>query len=74
MRVPIPQIDPVAIALDEIQTSGDVRFTGIDLDSGARVSVLIERSPSPRPNSDSVVRPANGLVLVLTMATLAGRQ
>ncbi|MEO6377503.1 MAG: hypothetical protein ABIO37_05700 [Caulobacteraceae bacterium] len=74
MRVPIPQIEPVAIALDEIQTAGDVRFTGIDLESGARVSVLIERASATRPHSDAAIRPANGLVLVLTMETLAGRQ
>ena len=74
MRVPIPQIEPVAIALDEIQTTGDVRFTGIDLESGARVSVLIERTPSPRPKSDAATRPATGLVLVLTMETLSTRQ
>ena len=73
MRVPIPEIDPVAIALDEIDASGDVRFSGVDLESGARVTVLIERKPADTSKRDTS-HDATGLVLVLTMEALQSRQ
>lgn len=75
MRVPIPEVDPVAIALDEIDTTGDVRFSGVDLETGARVTVLIERAPQdPSAVVDISKRSAAGLVLVLTVETIAARQ
>ena len=74
MRIPIPEIEPVAIALDEIETTGDVRFSGVDLESGARVTVLIERKPNDRASDKTTGRDAAGLVLVLTMETIAARQ
>ena len=76
MRLPIPQVEPVAIALDQIDTTGDVRFTGVDLETGARVTVMIERTPKDRTASGaaSAKRSATGLVLVLTVETIAGRQ
>lgn len=74
MRVPIPEIDPVAIALDEIDASGDVRFSGIDLETGSRVTVSVQRQPTDRALSEESREPTTGLVLVLTMETLASRQ
>ena len=74
MKLPIPGVDPVAIALDEIQAGGDVRFSGIDLESGARVTVMIERAaPSDTP-SEAPKPAAAGLVLMLTLHTVEGRQ
>ncbi len=72
MRIPVPDIEPVAIALDQIEASGDVRFSGLDLESGARVTVLIERA-APNPNDERPKREAQGLVLVLTMETIVSR-
>lgn len=72
MRVPLPEIEPVAIALDQIQTSGDVKFSGIDLESGAKVTVLIERSDAA-PAGPPKQRSAHGLVLVLSIEALGQR-
>lgn len=69
MRVPIATIDPVAILLDELDTAGEVTFGGVDLDSGARVTVTIERDPlggpAPSPDPDR-----SSLILVLSIQQL----
>lgn len=70
MRVPLPDIEPVAMMIEEIETTGDLRFTGVDLGNGARVTVAIERTPSDRPAGADVCKPTQALILVLTMETL----
>lgn len=73
MRIPIPQIAPVAIALDTLEASDHVTFSGIDLDSGARVVVTVSRDCDPEaPIVEQST--AHGLVLVLTMQTVGDRQ
>ena len=49
-------------------------FSGVDLESGARITVLIERSAPDPASDDRPKREAKGLVLVLTMETIVGRQ
>ncbi len=73
MRLPIPDLDPVAIALDRVESSGDLRFSGIDLESGARVSISIDRRPQDAA-VDASTLDAHGLVLVLSLETLPKRQ
>lgn len=74
MRLPIPGIDPVSLLLDEIETTGDLRFSGTDLESGARVTVVIERKPNDHAPAGSVATLTRGLVLVLTVETLDALQ
>ncbi len=74
MHVPILAIEPVAIALDRIETTGDIRFSGVDLETGARVTVTILTASSEHPVSDGSTQDASGLVLVLSMETLKPRQ
>lgn len=67
MKLPLPPITPVAIALDEISTTGDVSFSGIDLDSGARVTVSIKADHADPAAKPSDLTPT--LVLVLSIET-----
>ena len=64
-------LDPVAIALDRIEVQGDVRFSGLDLDSGGRVIVTIVREEASEPLAETTADAA-GLVLVLTLGSPAG--
>ena len=73
MHIPIPEIDPVAISIDRLESGGDIRFSGVDLDSGARVSVLIERKAVDHQATGADVS-GSGLVLVLRMERLGARQ
>ena len=71
MKVPLPGIEPVAIALESIDATGDVRFSGIDLETGSRVVVSIDRTATDHVISDT--HQANGLVLVLTVEAMTKR-
>jgi hypothetical protein len=74
MKVPLPGIAPVEIALESIEAEGDLRFSGVDIESGARVTVMIargDRRDPPFPEAETTLK---GLVLVLTMQTIKGRQ
>ena len=73
MLIPIPEIDPVAISIDRLESGSDIRFSGVDLDSGARVSVLIERLAVGRTATGADLT-GSGLVLVLRMERLGARQ
>ncbi|MDQ2762098.1 MAG: hypothetical protein M3Y22_00940 [Pseudomonadota bacterium] len=61
------QIDPVAIALDAIDAGQDVRFNGVDLETGARVSVVVERPTFHFREHVRTRYHAQGLVLTLTV-------
>ena len=71
MRFDMTGLAPVSIALDRIEVEGDVRFTGLDLDSGRRVTVTIERSEKTAGLAGDT-RDVAGLVLVLTLGRTAG--
>jgi len=66
----IDNLDPIAVALEEIQDDGSTTFAGIDLDSGKRVRIVVDRhSPSPSPLAQQSLA-ADGLILILTIARL----
>jgi hypothetical protein len=67
MRRPIPAIDPVAIALDRIDAGPQLKFTGIDLETGAQVSVSVVRPAAPTSVEKSPSYKAHGRVLVLSI-------
>lgn len=73
MRIPIPEIDPVAISIDRLESGGDIRFSGVDLESGARVSVVIERKDGEVAATGANLT-GSGLVLVLRMERLGAHQ
>jgi hypothetical protein len=59
-------LEPITIAVDDVEASGeDVRFAGIDLDSGQRLSVSITRDGHDGPSP--ALAPA--LLLLLTVQT-----
>ena len=66
MRFDMTGVEPVAIALDRIEAEGALRFSGLDLESGARVVVTIEREEATTPTGGGAVD-LGGLVLVLTL-------
>ena len=66
MMLDLKGIEPVAIALESIDVEGDVRFTGLDLDSGSKVVVTIERSEKAA-QLHGRTQDVAGLVLVLTL-------
>jgi hypothetical protein len=70
MRRPIAAIEPVAVALDQIDAGPRTRFTGIDLETGARISVVVERSEPPSTPAENFICHAQGLLLVLSIETL----
>lgn len=72
MPKPLAGIDPVAIALDTIEDDGGVRMTGVDLETGTRVSVRIERQADDRCIATARHFAASGLVLTLTVQDLSG--
>jgi hypothetical protein len=67
MPIDPPELEPVAIALDDVQVSDSVRLSGIDLDTGLRASVLIERNVKDRPLIAHSRHSATGLVLTLSI-------
>ena len=70
MHIQPEGIDPVAIALDRIELRGDLRFSGLDLDSGQPVIVTVNRNTEPAPPAAESAD-VSGLVLVLTLGRLA---
>lgn len=73
MKTPIPGVDPVAIALDQIEAGEAVRLSGIDLETGCRVSVWIERTAADSNLTGPHQPAAVGLVLVLSIQTIEDR-
>ena len=72
MRTRILDIEPVAIALLDIDMTGELRFSGIDLDSGELVTVSIERLGLGSQQSDNAAAQQDGLVLLLSLHTVDG--
>jgi len=72
MRTRILDIEPVAIALLDIDMTGELRFSGIDLDSGELVTVAIERLGLGPQQSDNAAAQQDGLVLLLSLHTVDG--
>lgn len=70
MRTPIPNIDPVAIALDEVAVGPQLRFSGIDLETGHRVSVSIDRPGTRIDGHDVLHLQGRGLLLLLSVETI----
>ena len=71
MTTPLPAPDPVAIALQSMTTGDAVEFQGIDLDSGAVVTVAVTQvSPSP-PGRKPERLCAIGLVLTISLERIA---
>jgi hypothetical protein len=64
-------LDPVAIALTQIEVGGTMRFSGTDLDSGAEMAVAIETSAQAKASDPSAIYEAHGLVLMLTIETIS---
>jgi hypothetical protein len=62
----IDGLEPVAIALDGIEVADSVRLTGIDLETGLRTSITVEKQASdgsmPRARLDGPTQ------LVLTLS------
>lgn len=73
MPKPLIGIDPVAIALDSIEDDGGVRMSGVDLETGTRVRVCIDRNPQEHALGDGRCFGASGLVLVLTVQDFSDR-
>lgn len=73
MKTPIPGVDPVAIALDQIEAGKAVRLSGIDLETGCRVNILIERTAADSNLAAPPQPAAAGLVLVLSIQTIEDR-
>lgn len=59
-------LEPVLVALETIELTGEVLFAGIDLETGARISISVSRKSASKP---TLVRKflASGLVLRLTV-------
>lgn len=70
MKSAIPGVEPVYIALDSIEAGAEVRFNGIDLETGSRVVVSIDRSQR-QPTPYHPTHEASGLVLVLTIESIS---
>jgi len=64
-------LEPVAIALDEIEVADSVRLSGIDLETGLRATVLVEKRPSDHAMRSPHPRIATGLVLTLSIERFA---
>ena len=70
MSSPIPNIDPVAIALDEVAVGPQLKFSGIDLETGLRISVSVDR-PGARIEGTDVLRfQGRGLLLLLSVESI----
>lgn len=73
MKVAIPGVEPVAIALDQIKAGEAVRLSGFDLETGCRVSVWIERIAAEAVHAEPPQPAAAGMVLVLSIQTIEDR-
>ncbi len=67
MRFSKLDFDPVTIALNQIEMGTVLRFTGLDLDSGAPITLLVEHPENIGPTAAGLTFDANGLVLVLAI-------
>ena len=67
----IPNIDPVAIAIDSVCIGPTLEIRGIDLETGLRVGVVVHR---PDVDPTTAQRPVQyegcGLVLTLTIEAI----
>ena len=72
MSAPLTDLRPFIVALDVIELAKNVRFDGFDLDTGLRVSVVIERS-APEQTPTTTAYAAEGLVLMLTVQSIIDR-
>lgn len=64
----VPGLEPVAIALCSVDAGDAVRLHGIDLNSGAYVSVTIDRTSDAE--TQCLAPPLAGLVLTISIASL----
>jgi hypothetical protein len=64
-------LEPVAIALDEIEVADNVRLSGIDLETGLRATVLVEKCISDHATRSPLRRVPTGLVLTLSIERFA---
>ena len=61
-------IEPVLVALETIEVASDVTFAGIDLETGYRIQVSVQRdAPEPPPSLHRYQ--AHGLILRLEIET-----
>jgi hypothetical protein len=74
MRDDFDELSPVAIAIDDIVVADSVRLSGIDLDTGHRASVLIERSVGPQIVSHTAPRHDGSLVLTISIEHVTTRR
>lgn len=72
MSAPLTDLRPFIVALDVIELAKGIRFDGFDLDTGRRVSVVIERS-APEQTQTITAYAAEGLVLMLTVQPIIDR-
>lgn len=70
MENPEMDLDPVAIALTEIEGGSVIRFRGTDIESGATVSVLVETNGIAQTGTPGPIYEADGLVLLLTIGPM----
>lgn len=70
MEDPEMDLDPVAIALTEIEGGSTIRFTGRDIESGATVSILVETKGIAQAGTPGPIYDAGGLVLLLTIGPM----
>lgn len=61
------ELDPVAIVLTEIEVGRTMRFTGIDLESGANMVVAVDCSTHHGLPEPSRSFKADGFILMLTI-------
>lgn len=65
-------IEPVAIALDQIELGRMVRFAGIDLETGLRIRVVVERIHDANAEQPALkTLQAHGLLLMLSVEQIS---
>jgi hypothetical protein len=57
--------DPIAIALDGVILSDDIRFAGIDLETGRRMTIAVRCAEATAPSEQDIEPLEPGLVLLL---------
>jgi hypothetical protein len=67
----LPSPDPIAIALETMTTGETVVFKGIDLESGATVTVAINQLAPSAPKLTPTLQSAVGLVLTISLERFA---
>lgn len=70
MPTDLDGLEPVAIALDEIEVADSIRLSGIDLETGLRATVLVEKRSSDHAMRSPRLLVATGLVLTLSIERL----